>query len=223
MHNPAEPPHDSAPAAATPDAAAMMAVLRDQQRRVDIAILRPIPWLYGIWGVAWLAGFLALWSAWDGGNPFFRIPGIIAAIIFAALIIGSIVASAVIGSRINRGVRGESDFQGAVYGMTWSLSGLAFFALGSGLAFNGASDELISVYFPSAYGLLAGTLYLGGAALWRDRGQLVTGIILLVVSSLAPFAGQPGNNLVMALGGGGTFLAAAAVSAIGLRRSPTRT
>ena len=197
---------------AVTDPASMMAILTEQQRRIDRALLAPVPWLYLIWGVAWLVGFSLLWSAWDGGNPWFRIPMVVAAVGFAVLIAASIVASTIIGMRINRGVRGASDFAGAVYGMSWSLCGLAFYALGAGLDVNGASSELLSVYFPSAYGVMAGTLYLAGAALWRDKGQLVIGIALLIVSSVAPFAGQPANNLVLAIGGGGLFLVAAAVT-----------
>lgn len=202
-----------------PSPAEMLALLESQQRRVDSALLAPIPWLYGIWGAAWLVGFLVLWSAWPGGNPWFRIPGAVAGWTFALLLVASVVASAVVGMRINAGVRGASDFPGAVYGISWSLSGFAFAALGVGLISNGLSPELASVYFPSAYTLMAGTLYLGGAALWRNRSQLVLGIVLLVVGSLAPFAGQPGNNLVLAIGGGGAFLVGAVVTAVGLRRS----
>lgn len=200
------------------DAAGMLALVEQQQRSIDRKMLSPLPWLYGIWGVAWLVGFFVLWSAWDGGNPWFRIPGLTAGLIFAVLIVGSIVTSAVLGTRINRGVRGASDFQGAVYGISWSVCGFAFYGLGAGLAFNGASPELISVYFPTAYGLMTGTLYLMGAALWSSRSQLVLGLVIIVVSVAAPFLGQPLNNLLVSLAGGGTFLIASAVSAIQLRR-----
>ncbi|MBC7724882.1 MAG: hypothetical protein H7146_09050 [Burkholderiaceae bacterium] len=192
------------------DPAAMMAILRDQQQRVDRALLAPVPWLLFVWGVAWLVGYLLLWSAWPAGNPWFQIPVLAAGAGFGVLMAASIATSAVMGMRINRGVTGVSDFAGTVYGLSWSVCGFAFFALGSGLAANGASPELLSIYFPSAFGLMAGTLYLAGAALWRDRGQLVLGIVMLAVSSVAPFAGQPGNNLVMALAGGGALLAGAA-------------
>ena len=195
----------------------MLALLEAQQRRVTGALLAPIPWLYGIWGVAWLVGFLALWSGRADGNPWFSIPGPLAWVVFGVLIAGSAVASAVIGFRINRGVRGVSTFSGVVYGMSWSLCGTAFALLGVGLISNGLSSDLSSLYFPSAYALMCGTLYLGGAALWRDKGQLVLGIVLLVVASVAPFFGAPANYLVMAIAAGGTFLVGALVSALRLR------
>ena len=203
----------------TLDPAAMMALLTAQQRRVDRSQLAPLPWLYGIWGIAWLLGYLLLWLSWDGGNPWFRLPIAVVGPVFGVLMVGATVASAVTGARINRGVRGVSDFAGMVYGLSWSICGFAFFALGAGLRFNGASPELLSVYFPSAFGLMCGTIYLAGAALWRDRGQLVLGIALLVVSAVAPFAGQPANLLVMSLAGGSLFLAGAVASVVHLRRS----
>lgn len=196
----------------------MLRLLHEQQDRVRSEFAAPIPWLYAIWGVAWLVGFLLLWSAWPGGNPWFQVPMLVAGIVFAALMLCSIVASAVLGIRIGRGVRGESDFAGAVYGLSWSLCGTAFAAVGVGLISNGLSTELASIYFPSAYALMVGTLYLGGAALWRDKGQLVIGIVMLVVGSIAPFFGAPTNNLVMALAGGGVFLIGALVAARNRRR-----
>jgi hypothetical protein len=80
------------------------------------------------------------------------------------------------------------------------------------------SPELASLYFPSAFSLMVGTLYLAGAALWHQKSQLVLGIILLVTGSVAPFFGAPTNNLVMALLGGGSLLIAAALFAVRLRR-----
>jgi hypothetical protein len=196
----------------------MLKLMHEQQRKVDAALLAPIPWLYGIWGVAWLVGFLALWSAWPGGNPWFRVDVPVAAILFGALMVAAIVASAIIGPRINRGVRGSSDFSGIVYGVTWSLAGFGFAALGMGLIVNGMSNELASLYFPSAYALMVGLLYLGGAALWRDKGQLLLGIFMVLLGSTAAFFGNPTNNLIMAIAGGGAFLVAAAIVAVRVRR-----
>ncbi|PJJ62106.1 hypothetical protein [Compostimonas suwonensis] len=220
MNHTTEPEGDDPFDAALPaDAAATLSLLQEQQRKVDRASLAPIPWLYAIWGVAWLVGFILLWSSWPDGNPWFQVDGVIAGWVFAVLTVGSIVASAVLGSRVNRGVRGASEFQGIVYGVSWSVCGVAFAFVGVGLIYNGMSDELASVYFPSAYALMVGTLYIAGAALWRSISQLVVGVVLLAVGAVSPFAGQPGNNLVMSLAGGGAFLVAAIVMALQLRKT----
>ena len=187
------------------DPAAMLALLERQKRAVDLSYVRPVGWLYLVWGVAWLVGFLVLWLAavtdW--------LPGVVGGVIFGVLIVASIVTSAIVGTRIGRGVQGPSNFAGAVYGISWSLVGSAFAAVGIGLISNGMSPELASLYFPSAYALMAGTMYLAGAALWNERSQLVLGVLLLFIGSVAPFFGAPANNLVMAIGGVGFLVAAA--------------
>lgn len=191
------------------DPAAMLALAERQQRAVGLSYARPVAFMLLVWGVAWLVGFLLLWSGHKGGNPWFTIPLATAGWIFGALIVTSIFVSGIVGTRIGRGVRGASDFQGAVYGISWSLTGIAFAALGVGLLRNGMRPELASIYFPSAYALMAGVMYLAGAALWGVRSQLVLGVLLLVTGSAAPFFGAPTNNLVMAIGGGGGFLVSA--------------
>lgn len=197
----------------------MLALLEAQQRRVADAQIAPVVWLYFIWGVAWFVGFLALWSGDADGNPWFTIPAGVATPLFIVLLVISIVSSAVIGLRINRGVRGVSSFSGAVYGLSWSVCGTAFGLLGTALISHGMSTDLANLYFPSGFALMCGTIYLGGAALWRDKSQLILGLIMLIVGAAAPFAGSPGNDLVFALAGGGAFLVTSAVMAARLRRN----
>lgn len=198
----AQPDPDDAPL----DAAAMLELLERQKRAVGLSFVKPVAWLYLIWGVAWLVGFLVLWltavTDW--------LPTPVAATSFALLIVVSSVASAIIGTRIGRGVQGSSAFQGVVYGTSWPIFAVAFAAVGIALIANEMSIELASLYFPAAYALMVGMLYVLGAALWHARSQLVLGLVLLVIGSVAPFFGAPTNNLIMAIGGGGAFLVAAA-------------
>lgn len=196
----------------------MLQLVRDQQREVERKQLSPIPWMLAVWGVAWTVGFLLLWSAWPGGNPWFGVSAALAATTFGVLIAVAIVISAVLGIRIGRGVKGTSNFAGAVYGISWSLCGTAFAMVGVALMQNGMSGELASLYFPSAFALMAGTLYLAGAALWRNVSQLVLGIMLLLVGAVSPFFGNPTNNLVLAVVGGGTFLVMAVLAAARMRK-----
>jgi hypothetical protein len=83
---------------------------------------------------------------------------------------------------------------------------------------NGLSGELTSLYFPSAYALMCGALYLGGAAIWQDKTQLVIGAVLLALGGAAPFAGAPWNLLLMAVVGGGAFLVGALVTVVRVRK-----
>ncbi|MBF0671725.1 MAG: hypothetical protein IR160_03975 [Salinibacterium sp.] len=197
------------------DPAEMLALIQKQERAVGLTYVAPVTWLYGIWGIAWLVGFTMLWAGWS----FEWMPMAVAGTIFGLLIIASIVTSAIVGTRIGRGVRGASTFSGSVYGISWTLAGTAFAALGVGLAANGMSSELASLYYPSAYALMAGILYILGAALWNTKSQLVLGIVLLVIGAVAPFFGAPTNNLVMAIGGGGAFLVGAAHFLLAVRKA----
>ncbi|WP_193509037.1 hypothetical protein [Cryobacterium sp. BB736] len=188
------------------DPAAMLALLEQQQRKVNNDLIAPVPWILLVWGFAWLLGFLALWSMPGGGNPLFEVPPTIAWLTFVALLIVAIVVSAILGSRIGRGVRGASGFSGAVYGLSWTFGSIAAAGIGAGMVRLGMSSDLAGVLFPALYGLVAGLLYLAGATIWRSISQLVLGLWLLLVSTVSVFAGLPHNYLVMGLAGGGAFL-----------------
>jgi hypothetical protein len=215
MNSPTPPPTADEPLA-SPDEA--LALIREQQRTVTERQLGGVPWILTAWAVSWGVGFLALWSGYDGGNPWFRVPLPVGGAIFGVLVIGAIVASAVLGLRMNRGLRGPSSFAGAVYGISWSVVSLAAFLIGIALLQNGMSSSLATLYFPAAYALVAGALYFMGAALWRSVDQLVLGSVIIVTGTAAPFFGAPTNNLVMAVLGGGSFLIAAIVMRVNLRR-----
>jgi hypothetical protein len=210
------PPSPDDEPLSSPDEA--LALIREQQRTVTERQIGGVPWILSAWAVSWGVGFLALWSGYDGGNPWFRVPLPVGGAIFGVLVIGAIVVSAVLGVRMNRGLRGPSNFAGAVYGISWSAVSLAAFMIGIALLQNGMSSSLASLYFPAVYALVAGALYLMGAALWRSVDQLVLGSVIIVAGTVAPFFGAPTNNLVMAVLGGGSFLIAAIVMRLSLRR-----
>lgn len=190
------------------DPAAMLALSTGQQQRVSSQFVRPVVSMLAAWGVAWLVGFLALWLALEPKAPF-SAPIVIAGPLFGILIAGAIVLSIVIGSRMSRGLRGSSVFSGAVYGWTWSIASFAVFLIGQALVNAGMPPELSMLYYPTLYGLVAGLLYLAGAALWNDKTQLFLGLWIIVVSVASSFAGTPTNLLFMALLGGGGFVVGA--------------
>ncbi|MER3389740.1 MAG: hypothetical protein RJQ01_06870 [Microcella sp.] len=212
------PPVDDEPLQ-SPDEA--LALLREQQGALERDQLGGIPWILGVWGVAWLVGFGALWSAYDDGNPWFQLPPAVAAVIFAAALVAAMAISGWIAIRLNRGVRGPSNFSGAVYGIGWPIAGFSAYLMGVALALNGMDRELQSLFFPAIFALVAGVMYIMSAAIWRSVDQLVLGIIIIVTGTAAPFFGAPTNNLVMAVLGGGAFLVAAVVMRLS-SRSATR-
>ncbi len=212
-------PDDEAPL----DPAAMLALAEDQRRSVEGQLASFVPVIVTAWGVAWLVGFGCLWLI-DGLAPAFALPLPVAVGIFVALLAGAIVLSAVLGIRSGRGMRGNTGeaFTGIVYGCTWTVGSLAIVGFAQGLIFNGMSPELANVFYPIAFVMFAGIMYILSAALWRAVPMLFLGVWTLIVAVVAPFFGTPTHYLVLALGGGIGFLALGIASFVYLARLRAR-
>lgn len=207
-------------------ASEMLALLDDQQRSVESQMGAFVPVIVAAWGIAWLAGFGALWLI-DGPAPAFSLPAPVAVTIFVALLGGAIALSTVLGIRSGRGVRGSSAeaFTGAAYGATWMIGSLGVAGLGQGLLANGMSSQLAGLYYPCAFVIFSGVMYMLSAVIWRAVPMLVLGVWMLVIGVAAPFFGAPTHYLVLAVAGGGGLLILAAASfvhLVRLRRRVTR-
>jgi hypothetical protein len=197
-----------------PDPREMHALMEDQ-RRVAVDAQISFVWVMEVcWGIAWLLGYTALWLI-DGSDAV-SLPLPVAVGIFAGLIGASIVVSIVLGVRGSSGLAmtPESAWQGRVYGISWSVAMVSVYVLGVGLAFNDAPSEMLSIFFPSGFSFVAGLMLLSTAALFHSRSSLLLGSILVVAALAAPFAGYPGNYLVMAVVGGGSYLVTGIVLAL---------
>ena len=203
----------------TLDPAAMLTLMQAQQRSVTSQMGRFVGVITATWGAAWLVGFGALWLI-DGMQPSFGIPLAVAAWIFGVLIAAAILVSIVLGVRNTAGVRSSpaSAFTGAVYGSTWSVSMIALYVLGAGLIANGMSPELATIYFPSAFVLMTGILFMISGAIWHAVPALICGVWLVVVAVIAPFFGYPNHYLFLSLAGGGAFLVLAIGAEVYSRR-----
>ncbi len=202
--SPSDRPGDDGPL----DPAASLRVIRETQERARAANEPDCRLLYGVWGVAWLVGYLTLWtsSRTMGGQP----EGWAFAV-FGVLLTSAVVITAVHSIRRTAGTRGVSARAGAMYGWSWFLGFVAQGAVVSGLAQAGASPEVMALAANGIACIVVGLLYLGGAIAFDDRGLLVLGVWILVVAGGATLAGLPGTFLIMALAGGGGFLLMAAV------------
>ncbi|WP_127819596.1 hypothetical protein [Microbacterium sp. CPCC 204701] len=205
------------------DPAGMLALVEDQRRSVVGQIASFVPAILTAWGIVWLIGFGTLWLI-DGLAPAFALPVPLAVSIFIVLLAAAILVSAVLGARSGRGRRGNRGeaFSGIVYGATWAVGSLAIVGFAQGLLYNGMPAGLFSVFYPVAYALFAGIMYVLSAALWRAVPMLVLGLWTLAVAVAAPFFGAPTHYLVLALGCGLGFLALAVASSIHLARLRAR-
>jgi hypothetical protein len=195
--------------------AAALAVLADQQRIIANRFGSSIRIITGAWGVAWLCGFLSIWLM-DAGVKSIVLPTWLGWTIFAVLFAAAIVVSAVLGIRSGRGIRSNSAnaFTGAVYGISWVVSILGINAFGAALLTHGMTAQLADLFYPSAYTLVVGIMYLAAAAIWRVGQMVVAGAVLIVLGAGAGFFGHPTNYLVFAIVGGALFFGLAFASAV---------
>ena len=193
-----------------------LALIEQQQGRVERTLGPNIILLYGTWGAAWFLGFAMLYLAYRGGMPL-----VVGGLVFAGLQLAAIVVTGVHIARATRGVRGVSSEVGAMYGWGWLLGFGCVGAIITGLVRVGITEEQSALLNPALSLLVVGLLYLGGGALWRDRVQYGLGVWILATDAVSVFAGVPGNYLVLSIAGGGGFLVAAAWFAVRRRTVAT--
>jgi hypothetical protein len=198
----------------------LLEVIRDQHENAARGLHAAPARILASWGVAWMLGFGAFYVA----SPRVRwhfLPLWVAAVVLITL---SAVAVAVVvtqTARRGRGVQGPSRTVGARYGWSWPLAFAAVFALNIGLSRHGLPASLAPLLWPGSSAVVAGVLYLAGGALFTDRVQYALGAWMLAVGAGSVQVGWPANFAVLALAGGGGFLAAAGfVLARGRRARP---
>ncbi len=202
------------------DAAESLRIVREQQDRARAGLEPEGRALYAAWGVAWLAGYLVLWSSVRGREQ----PEAWAFWVFAGALAAAVIFTMVHTITRTAGTRGVSARTGAMYGWAWLLGFLTLSVFLGGLARAGADAQLMGLASNGGACLVVGLLYLGGGAAFGETSLYVLGAWILLVAGGATLVGLPGTYLVMALAGGGGFLVMAAVEHVRLvrrRRSGT--
>lgn len=182
-----------------------LAVIAEQQTAVARELDVDPALLYGAWGIAYTAGFGAVFGSARGA-----LPGWAGGAVLAVLVAAAAVVTTRHSVRAARGVGGPSRLAGALYGWSWALAFAGLTAMNAGLARAGLTPDQMALLWPASALVLVGVLYLAGGALWRDRLQFGLGGWVLLTGAVSVFAGTPANALLLAVAGGGGFLAAAA-------------
>ncbi len=188
-------------------AAATLAVIDAEGRRVSQRVTFNPAWINGLWAAAWFFGFGAAYLAY---GPDRVIPAWLGPIVPSVLIGVSIVASIVYGARVGAGISGPSRVVGAMYGWCWTLGFVCLTAVNVTLENRGLSETTSILLWSASSLLLVGVLQMAGGALWRDTVLYVTGVWTMLCGAGAVLVGVPGNFLVLALAGGGGFAVIAA-------------
>jgi hypothetical protein len=183
----------------------MLRLIQDQRattaRRLGFdPLLQYLPW-----GLAWLAGFGAVFLGTGPGGR--HLPqGVALAVLFLALGAATVVF-AVAGVRCGNQIRGVSQETGAMYGMAWSVAYLTVGAVAGRFGEGLPSDEQSLLWGALSIGV-AGLLLMSGAAIWRNRPMFAVGCWVSVVNVAGVFAGPGWHPLVASLAGGGGMVAA---------------
>lgn len=200
-------------------AAESIALIEDQQRTVGTQLEPDSRLLYAVWGVTLAVGWGLLHLGVSDAAPF-QVPNLAAGVGFAALMVAAVGVTAVHTSRRVAGVRGLSNRQGAMYGVTWAVGFGALTLIMGGAERAGLPDDLIALLWGCGAALVIGLLYMAAGALWQDALQYGLGIWVLVVAAAAAASGPSYVYAVLAVGIGAGFAIACAVSTVRMAREP---
>lgn len=190
------------PSAGAFDPAETLRAIRDQTDRARQATEPDGRLLFGAWGIAWLVGYLAMWSgAQETGAP-----ATWSGWVLAGCILGAMAFTIVHTTTRTVGLRGASSRAGARYGWTWFLGFTAYGVVLGAMGDAGASPAVVATAANGFACLIVGLMYIAGSLLFCENRMYVVGTWMLVTGAAAAFAGMPHTYLVMALAGGGGFL-----------------
>lgn len=189
------------------DPAETLRMIREQQEAARDATEPDGRLLFSAWGLAWLIGYLAMWlSARDTG----RVESW-AGWVLSGCIVGAVAFTIVHSVTRTSGTRGTSARLGAMYGWSWFLAFTALGVLLGAMAGAGASYEVMAIAANGFACMIVGLLYIACALLFEETRLYALGAWMLVTAVVAAFAGIPHTYLVMAVAGGGGFLAMALI------------
>lgn len=187
-----------------PTPADALAIIERTQARTGVLLTPNLVLMHGVWGLAYVLGGVAYYL-----NQVGTLSGSVTVVVIAAVTVTAIAVSTVAGTRSNRGVRGSSGLQGALYGFSWPITLGAMGALVAGIA-PLLQPDARGVVIPALFVFLVGVLYLASGSVWPNWPQYIGGTWTLLIATMSVFVPAPHNTLVLAIGAGGGFLALAA-------------
>lgn len=156
-----------------------LAVVQDAERSARRTLSGNTALVYLLWGLTWVIGYGSLWGSQTGLLPLE--PGT-ALIILAAALAAATISTVVIFARGSRGIRGQSAFQGGMYGAAWALGFTVMGALSGTLGRIIEDFWLRGMLVNAIAVLIVGLLYITGGTTFNDKQQSYLGVWLLVVT-----------------------------------------
>ena len=190
------------------DPRAAMDLIAETKKGTESALRVNGTHLYGAWGLAWLIGYGVVWLS-VRGHPTYRTPPAWTFVVLGACMAAALVVSMITIGQAMRGVTGLSSTSGKLYGWAWAISFTSLGFVIGGLAHAGASEAVIGLFASAGPVLVVCIMYLVGGALWHSWTMFVVGAWLALTDGVAVMFGAVTFDLLMAIVGGGGFLAAA--------------
>lgn len=199
----------------TMDLHSALRVVQDAERSARRTLSGNTALVYLLWGATWIIGYGTLWGTQQGWLSLEPSAALIVLGLALAVATGSTIA---IFFHSSRGLRGQSAFQGGMYGAAWALG---FTVMGALSAVIGrAVDDfwLRGLLINSVAILIVGLLYITGGTTFNDRAQSFLGIWLLIVTVAALVSGPDFFLAVFLFLGATGMLAGAVVEYLRTRR-----
>ena len=189
-------------------AAEMLAVTQREEAQARRRFRPDDRFLYAVWGTAWTVGFTGLWLT-GGKNPSINAPAFAGWLYGVLMTVALVVTVVHIAGRVS-GVRGRSQVLGQRFGATWGVAFTSYGLVLAGLGRASVATDVHRLLAPVLACFIVGIVYMTGGAAWDDRRQFVLGVWICLVAGVAGLVGVPAHLLILAIGGGGGFLVAAA-------------
>ncbi|MFF2675639.1 hypothetical protein ACFVRT_03485 [Arthrobacter koreensis] len=171
--------------------------------------------VYLLWGTTWIIGYGSLWGTQQG---LLELDPPAALGVLGVALAAATLTTIVLFARSSRGVRGQSAFQGGMYGLAWALGFTVIAAMSA--VIGDAVDEfwLRGLLVNSIAVLVVGLLYITGGIIFNDKAQSLLGIWLLLVTIAALVSGPDFFLAVFLFLGATGLLAGSAVEYLRTRR-----
>jgi hypothetical protein len=200
------------------DAHEAAAILQNTSERAQRALIVRRPVLFGVWGVAWLVAYGAIWLSVRNQHPY-NGPTPASLLVLTLVIAAAAAITVVLVGRAGSGVGGGTVLQRRIFLLSYLGAYIGMLTVEAAIDHAGASRGVLGVYGAAAPILLAGLVTAAGSALTLDWSAFGLGIWVLVVAAGSGFAGPVGVWAVGALGGGAALLLMGAAGLrTGLRR-----
>ena len=186
-----------------------LAIVAAQRRRVRDSIVDD-RLVFGVWGIAWLVGYGAMW--WSADRSATSTASGLGGLVFVGVAVTALVVTLVHIARATHGLAGTSSQVGAMYGWAWFMGFLGQGLVTAGVLRAGADAQVVAIVANGVAALVVGLLYMAGGALWREASLFAVGAWMIATAGAASLLPMPGGYLVMSVAGGGGMLAAAALT-----------